>query len=100
MPRGPQAIGTVLVDLMARTGYARVQSTAALEAAWREAAGAAAERFSRVAALRRGKLEVVVANSTVVQELSFQKTALLNALRLALPEEQIRDLRFRVGPIG
>jgi predicted nucleic acid-binding Zn ribbon protein len=99
MPRGPQSIGTVLADLMARTGYARVQSTASLEAAWREAAGAVAERFTRVGALRRGKLEVVVANSTFVQELSFQKTALLGALRRALPDEQIRDLRFRVGPL-
>jgi predicted nucleic acid-binding Zn ribbon protein len=99
MPRGPQPIGTVLADLMARTGFARVQSTAALETAWREAAGPWAERFTRVAALRCGKLEVVVSNSTFVQELCFQKNALLGALRRALPEQEIRDLRFRVGPI-
>jgi predicted nucleic acid-binding Zn ribbon protein len=99
MPKGPQAIGTVLADLMARTGFARVQSAASLEAAWREAAGPSAGRFTRVGALRRGTLEIVVANSTFVQELTFQKAALLGALRRALPDEPIRDLRFRVGPI-
>jgi predicted nucleic acid-binding Zn ribbon protein len=99
MPRGPQAISAVLTDLMARTGFARVQSATALEAAWREASGPAAQRFTRVGALRRGKLEVVVANSTFVQELSFQKPMLLGALQRALPDEQIRDLRFRVGAI-
>jgi len=93
-------MSTVLADLMARTGFARVQSAALLEAAWRKAAGPAAERFTRVGGLRRGKLEVIVANSTFVQELSFQKPALLGALRRALPEQTIADLRFRVGPLG
>ena len=99
MARGPQPISSVLADLMARTGFARVQSTAALEAAWREAAGPWAERFTRVGAVRRGKLEVIVSHSTFVQELSFQKSALLEALRRALPEAEIADLRFRVGPL-
>jgi predicted nucleic acid-binding Zn ribbon protein len=97
MARGPQRISTVLADLMARTGFARVQGAAALEAAWREAAGPGAQRFTRVGALRRGKLEVIVSNSTFVQELSFQKTVLLGTLRRALPDEEIVDLRFRVG---
>ncbi len=48
MPRGPQAIGTVLADLMARSGFARVQSAAALESAWRQASGPSAARFTRV----------------------------------------------------
>ena len=39
------------------------------------------------------------ANSTLVQELSFQKPALLETLTRLLPDERIRDLRFRVGPI-
>ncbi len=93
-------MSSVLADLMARTGFARVQGAAALEAAWREAAGPSAGRFTRVGALRRGKLEVLVANSTYVQELCFQKPALLAALRKALPDQTIADLRFRVGPLG
>ncbi len=99
MPREPQHIGNVLAELMARRGFARVQSAAACSAAWSEAAGPLAARYSRAGEVRRGRLEVVVANSTVLQELVFQKPQLLEALRRLLPDEEIGDLRFRVGPI-
>ena len=49
--------------------------------------------------LRRGKLEVVVANSTLIQELTYQKPTLVAALAQALPDQKIQDLRFRLGAI-
>ena len=99
MARGPQAIGNVLSELMARRGYARVQSAAAYDAAWREAAGPLAAAYSRVGALRRGTLEVVVANSTLMQELGFQKHTLLRSLAELLPDDGIKNLRFSTGNI-
>ena len=99
MPRDPRRIGTIVAELLARKGFARVQSAAACEAAWREAAGELAAGYTRVGGLRRGALEVVVANSALVQELSFRKAALLQSLADRLPDEPIRDLRFRVGPL-
>ncbi len=99
MPREPRAIGTILAELMARNGFARVQAAEAYGAAWRQAAGELAAGHTRVGGLRRGVLEVVVANSVLVQELSFRKAALLKALTDALPGEPIRDLRFRLGPL-
>jgi predicted nucleic acid-binding Zn ribbon protein len=99
MARGPKRIANVLSELMARTGYARVQGTADYEEAWREAAGPLASQYSRVGPLRRGTLEVVVGNSVLIQELGFQKQALLAALAARLPEQGIRDLRFRLGAI-
>lgn len=100
MAKHPQPIGDVLSELMARRGFARVQSASAFEQAWREAAGPLAGKFSRVGNLRRGILEVVVANSTVLQELTFEKPRLLASMKEALPEQTIRAFRFRVGPIG
>jgi predicted nucleic acid-binding Zn ribbon protein len=100
MARGPQAIGNILSELMARRGFARVQSGAAYEAAWREAAGTLVAEYTRVGALRRGKLEVVVANSTLMQELLFQKSDLLKNLTQLLPDEGIQDLRFRLGAVA
>ena len=97
MARGPQTIGNVLSELMARRGYARVQSAAAYDVAWREAAGPLAAKHSRPGQLRRGVLEVVVANSTLMQELGFQKAMLLKALEKLLPDGGIKNLRFRVG---
>ena len=99
MKRGPQAIGNVLSELMARRGYARVQSAAAYDAAWREAAGPLVAAYTRVGSLRRGTLEVVVANSTLVQELGFQKSTLVKSLTRLLPDEGIENLRFRTGNI-
>jgi predicted nucleic acid-binding Zn ribbon protein len=96
---GPQAIGNVLSELMARQGYARVQSTEALEHAWYEAAGPLVAKYSRVGKICRGTLEVIVANSTLIQELGFQKEDLLATLAELLPDEQIKNLRFRAGSV-
>jgi predicted nucleic acid-binding Zn ribbon protein len=99
MPRGPEKISKILADLMARRGYAGVQSAQAHDAAWRQAAGPLAAEYTRIGSLRRGKLEIIVANSTLVQELGFQKQALLEKLAGLLPDEKLKDLRFRVGRI-
>ena len=40
-----------------------------------------------------------MANSTLVQELVFQKTERLETLTNCLPDEGIDDLKFRVGTI-
>ena len=100
MSRGPQHVSNILAQLMARRGFAREQSASACETAWREAAGPLASKYTRVGQVRRGALEVIVANSTLVQELGFQKPQLLEALRRLLPDESITDLRFRVGSIS
>ena len=97
--RGPQKIGNVLAELMARRGYGRVRSAEAYEQAWRDAAGSLLAQYSRVGALRRGALEVTVANSTLLQEVTFQKADLLKRLKDLLPNEGIRDLRFRLGTL-
>ena len=99
MPRGPERIGNILPELMARRGYTRVQSGEAYDAAWHEAAGSLAAKYTRVGGLRRGKLEVVVANSTLIQELGFQKATLLKTLNQLLPDQRIQDIRFRLGAI-
>lgn len=99
MARGPKQIGSILAELMARRGYARVESAKAYDRAWQRAAGPLAAEYSRVGSLRRGTLEVIVAHSTLVQELVFQKPHLLKALTESLPDEGIENIRFRVGTI-
>jgi predicted nucleic acid-binding Zn ribbon protein len=93
----PERIGNVLAELMAQCGYARQQADQALQDAWQAAAGDLATRFTRVGPLRRGMLEVTVANSVLLQELSFQKQGLLEALAKKLPDHHIRGLRLRTG---
>lgn len=99
MSRGPQSIGSVLAELIARRGLGRVQSAAQFDQAWQAAVGPTLAPYTRVGTLKRGKLEVIVANSTLIQELNFQKTALLRSLAQNLPDQKIQDLRFRLGAI-
>jgi len=95
----PQAIGDVLGELISRRGYARVEAGEAYAAAWQVAAGEAIGRFTRAGQVKRGLFEVQVANSALLQELTFQKAALLTKLRHELPQEKIKDLRFKVGKV-
>ena len=96
-PRRPKQIGEVLSRLMARRGYAQVQQMTALQAAVGQAVGNSLEKHCRPGRLSRGVLEIYVRNSSVLQELTFQKKQVLG--KLAQVEEKIRDLKFRVGQI-
>ena len=95
----PQRIGDVLAELMARRGYAREQSFERYAEVWRRVAGDVLAACSRATQVRRGVLEVLVSNSTMIQEIAFQKSDLVKRLADALPEENIRDLKLRVGPV-
>lgn len=94
-----QPIADVLSELMTRRGYARVQGNEAVALAWREAAGDLMAGLTRACLVRRGALEVVVANSALVQELTYRKATILTDLARLLPTEKIKNLKFRVGPI-
>jgi predicted nucleic acid-binding Zn ribbon protein len=98
--RRPRKIGEVLAQLITQRGYGRVQAQEELQAAWQTAAGPTLGRSSRPGQIKRGKLEVIVNNSTVVQELTFQKQQIVADLARILPESKIADLRFRIGAIN
>lgn len=98
--RQPKTVGKVLARLVMKNRYACVESGEGLAEVWRKIVdGLVAERTQAVG-VNRGKFEVVVAHSTLVQELSFDKPRLLAALRQALPEVKIDDLKFKVGRIN
>jgi predicted nucleic acid-binding Zn ribbon protein len=98
--RRPKNIRDVVAKLITLRGYGRFQSDANLAAVWQAAAGESLARFSRPGQIRRGKLEVTVTNSTIMQELSFQKQPILAELSRQLPDARISDIRFRVGKIN
>lgn len=98
-PRGPQPIAEIVNHLLARRGYARIQAVSACQEAWVQAAGAHLSQHTRPGNIRRGVLEITVRNSTVLQELTFQKKQLLKQLQALAADEKIRDLRFRIGAL-
>ena len=97
--RGPQKMADVIAGLMARRGYAQIKTSGACAEAWQQAAGANLGQHSRAGNVRRGVLEVMVRNSAVLQELTFNKEQLLAHLADLLPDQKIAELRFRVGQI-
>ncbi len=95
----PKPIAAVLAQLLARRGYARELAADQFAAAWRAAAGEQFASVTRPGLVKRGVLEVTVAHSALVQELGYRKAELVARLVELLPEQKLRDLRYRVGPI-
>lgn len=95
----PKPMGDVMSQLLAKRGYAQVQAAASCEAAWRSAVGGKLAPHTRPGNVLRGVLQVMVATSSVVQELAFVKAKVLKQLALLVPEHNIKDVKFRVGPI-
>src|SRR5262249_29239435 len=97
---GPELLGEILSRLFVARGWGRRQGQLCLERAWAEAIGPEGVKHTRVAALRRGIVEVIVGNAVLLQELAhYQKRRLLEQLRGRLPGTTITDLRFRAGVI-
>jgi predicted nucleic acid-binding Zn ribbon protein len=95
---GPEPLGEILSRLFTARGWGRRQDRLHLEHAWAEAAGPEMAPNTRVGGLRRGVLDVEVANAVLLQELAhYHKRQLLERLRSRLPGMMITDLRFRAG---
>jgi predicted nucleic acid-binding Zn ribbon protein len=98
--RGPRPLSDVLGELFTVRGYGRLRARQELEDAWNTAVGEPYCRQTRLGEVRRGVLNVTVAHSTLLEELSaFRKPALLSALRSGAPATTIHDIRFRVGTV-
>ena len=97
--RRPKRIDNVLAQVVQQRGYAQVRAANERDQAWEQAAGQVAAA-TRVGALRRGTLEIHVANSRQIQELTFRKEELITKLQVALPSAGIKQLKFRVGQVN
>ena len=90
-------IKDVLANLIIRRGYGREIDHEAMEEAWVAIVGQGMAQNSMPKQPYRGTVEVIVKNSTVLQELSFKKISLLKKFQEKMPDKAIRDLRFRIG---
>lgn len=98
-PKGPQKIGSIVSQLMARRGYARVQAADEVEQVWQECVGGSLGAHTRTGNVRRGTLLVIVTDSVSMQELTFSKRRLLKTLQSRLPSAGIKDIRFQLGQL-
>lgn len=94
---GPHRLSQALSELIAFRGYARVQGSAQLQAAWAAVAGATIARQSRATAIKRGVLQVSVASAPLLSELAgFYRVAFVEKLRELHGDLRIRDVKFRL----
>jgi predicted nucleic acid-binding Zn ribbon protein len=98
--RSPKRISNVLAQLVNRRGYAQIRAAGEREEAWEAVAGEQLAAVTQLSVLRRGVFEVIVANSLLIQELTFRKEELLRALQQILPDAGIKQLKFKVGNIN
>jgi hypothetical protein len=98
LKKGPELLSEVLSRLFTARGWGRRQERLRLEQAWAESIGADGAQKTRVAALKRGILEIEVASAVLLQELThYHKRPLLEQIRKRLPGVTVMDLRFRAG---
>lgn len=97
----PQRMGSIITQLIARRGYAQQKTQGDFAKAWESAVTkVGAEGKTRAGRVSRGILEVFVVNSAVMQMLTFHKKALAAEMKAAPGGQSIKDVRFKVGPIG
>ncbi len=97
--RGPVPIGNIVADILARKGLGRHEATIELDKVWAKIIEKPLAEITRCGRIRRQQLEVVVENSTAMQELTFRKQELIELLNREIPQQKLKDIRFRVGTI-
>ena len=99
-PRYPTRAREALNQLMARSGYGQTQSNQQREQVWQQAVGQPLASHSRAVRLSRGVLTVLVSNSAIMQELTFQQQQLVEKIKELNSDLKVRSIRFRVGAIS
>lgn len=97
--RQPKKLANVLAQLLTKRGYGATTGDARLREAWATVVGPAMAKQCEATRLNRGKLEVIVANSLVRQEIQFDERRFLKRIQAKLPDANITGLRFRVGKL-
>lgn len=100
--RRPKGVADLMAAVMAKGGYAAAKGADALRDAWdgvaaRVLGDEAVAKQTQPAGLKRGVLEVTVANHVVMQEVNFVRPGLTKAIQEALPGAKIASVRFKVG---
>ncbi|MEM9364756.1 MAG: DUF721 domain-containing protein [Planctomycetota bacterium] len=95
-----QRISTVLSQLMSRRGYASVVAAEQQMDAIRNVVGESLASQIRIGRLRSGSLEIIVADSVTMQELTFQERQIVRRLADMTPEITIKRLRMKVGQVS
>ncbi|MEE2641154.1 MAG: DUF721 domain-containing protein [Planctomycetota bacterium] len=95
--RKPKKADEILGRLLARKGYQQNESNRQIEEIWESIIDTRLKGQTRATGIRGGKLQVVVNNAVINQELAFKKRQLLEKIKDSPLGDRVRDIRFQVG---
>lgn len=98
--RKPKSAKYLINNIIARRGIAAEKSNQKLQNVWDSIVGIDLANQTKIASVKRGVLQVIVANSSVMQFLSFSKLEYKEQINQQMPNEEISDLRFSIGRIS
>jgi hypothetical protein len=96
----PKRAADIMAQLLQRRGYGRVMESQQLSDRWTAAVDPRLRPWTRAVRIYRRRLEVLVANSTVMNEVAFDKQSLLRRFNEASDGTPINDIRFRLGNVN
>ena len=94
--RRPHSAGKLVAKVLTRHAVAGEQASQEIGDAWQNAAAGLA-KGSRPAQIKRNTLEILVANSSTMSKLQFQKRVILRKLQALDGYQHIKDLKFKIG---
>lgn len=95
--RRPKKVSDILGRLLARKGYAQQISTSEVQTVWQNLIPLQWQEQTQVGNLNRGTLEIVVTSTVLRQRLEFERQNLLKQIQQQLPQNKIKEIRFRIG---
>ena len=97
MIKQPSPIGDVLKNVFANLESQTNPSRESIESVWEELVGRDGFRHSRPVAIRKKVLNILVDNSTWMQELAMRKRGILKGLKRRLGRDRISEINFKIG---
>jgi len=92
---GPSRLGNAVSRLIRHRGLAERSRHHQLAAEWKKAVGPELAARSSVRRLRGGILEVAVSNGAALEQLrGFLHQTVLKDMQQAMPDSEIRDIRY------
>ena len=95
----PEHIGSILKKLFRNPEWKEKLQACLPLLRWQEIVGAKIARQSQPESLNNGVLQIRVANSAWLHHLRFLERELCHKLNKQLPSLEIKELRFRQGPL-
>lgn len=94
---GLRKLDDLLSEHMLLRGYGQSLSNDEIAEVWATIVEEPLSQYATPGRVSRGVLEILVANSTAMQELKFREAALLRDLQQHLPRHRIARLRFKIS---